>query len=691
MLTPVTLAGNYFVSAGRPFVPIGVNWVPARAAMQWPFEWDAEAIEADFAAVRALGFNCVRFDLVWQWFEPRPGQYNEEAFRQLDFLIELAHRYDLYLNPALLVGGEVGDAYWDVSWRNGRHPHADPDMLRLQARHVEELARRYRGESAIMAWDLTDEPPFWIVGDETTDAMAANWTQLLSESLRRYDPEHLVMCGTAGEEVGRGSFRADVIAPWVDLLSVHPYPIYNPDLYPEPLLSARPTYAAAFETMLSLGAGKPVLMQEFGATSAQFTPERQARYYNALMHSALGAGNQGFVAWCYTDADPEVQYHRAPYRRNPHETQFGITDHRGQVLPQGRELQRLGQVLQQMDLEGVQPAPIEAGIVAAHEWSHGPDYARFGFPAGGPYQYLPQDVIKNRTDEHASRLLMQCWLSTFILCRQAGLHAGFPREYADWSQVPLVLAPAPASGMSGYNLHTPFWQRMAPLVEAGTTLYASLDGRSAIPLPDARRLFATTLADRLPWQPHVQLTFLEDWFDIRAGETFDLAAGPGLEGMGVLLEVQGARVLARDAQGNPALVLHDLGRGHAVLSAYPLEPMLGAIPGAFDGHPTHWRLYRALRELAGIRPPFAVDRPEVEVGWLPGAGRGYVVLVNHTPGAVSGSLSSSLGPGRLAWLRPEGPKPLGEPGESWDFGLEGFTGAVLEWRGVAPEDVEQDR
>lgn len=92
MLTPVTVSGNYLKTGGRRFIPIGVNWVPAGAAMQWPYEWDPASIKADFAKMQDLGLNLVRFDLVWQWFEPRPGQYNEEAFRQFDFFIDLAHK-----------------------------------------------------------------------------------------------------------------------------------------------------------------------------------------------------------------------------------------------------------------------------------------------------------------------------------------------------------------------------------------------------------------------------------------------------------------------------------------------------------------------------------------------------------------------------------------------------------------------
>ena len=39
-LPQVRLNGNYFQRNGRPFIPAGVHWVPAKAAMQWPMEWD---------------------------------------------------------------------------------------------------------------------------------------------------------------------------------------------------------------------------------------------------------------------------------------------------------------------------------------------------------------------------------------------------------------------------------------------------------------------------------------------------------------------------------------------------------------------------------------------------------------------------------------------------------------------------
>ena len=282
-LSLASLTGNYFTVNNQRFMPIGAHWVPAKTGLQWPLEWDEADIEADFAKMRDLGFNTVRFDLFWAWFEPRPGSYNPEAFRQFEVFIRLAHQYNIYLHPTFFIGGEVGEAFWDVPWRQGRHPHNDAEMLRLQTNHSAEFARRYRGESAILAWDLTDEPPYWIVADKTTDAMAINWTRLIAGALRRYDPEHVLCVGTSMEDMHRGPFRPDNLTEEVDFFSVHPYSIYTLDRFPDPMLSERGTYGGAFQTALSLGAGRPVMIHEFGASSAQYSPDPIAQFDRVTM------------------------------------------------------------------------------------------------------------------------------------------------------------------------------------------------------------------------------------------------------------------------------------------------------------------------------------------------------------------------------------------------------------------------
>src|SRR2546429_692370 len=114
-LPEVHLEGTYCSRDGRRFIPVGAHWVPAKAAMQWPVEWDPKDIEADFAKMHELGYSIVRLDMMWAWFEPRPGDYNPTAFQQLDYMVSLAHKYQIYLHQSLFIAGVICMAKADLA------------------------------------------------------------------------------------------------------------------------------------------------------------------------------------------------------------------------------------------------------------------------------------------------------------------------------------------------------------------------------------------------------------------------------------------------------------------------------------------------------------------------------------------------------------------------------------------------
>jgi endo-1,4-beta-mannosidase len=687
-LQPVTLTGNYLSASGKRFIPVGAHWVPAKAALQWPVQWDEADIEADFAKMKDLGFNTVRLDLFWAWFEPRPGDYHPEAFHQFEFFLRLAHKYEIYLHPALFIGGEVGEAYWDVPWRHGRHPHADPAMLRLQTDHAAEFARRYRSEAAILAWDLTDEPPFWIVSARTTDDMAINWTRLISGALRRHDPEHLLCVGTSMEDIQHGPFRPDTLAAEVDFFTAHPYSIYTLDRFPDPMLSERGTYCGAFQTALSSGAGRPVMVHELGASSAQYSPERIAAFDRVTMYSSLAAGADGFLLWCYTDAAPET-FKRVPYLRAPHETQFGLTTWDRQDRPAGQELRTFSRVVRQMDLEGVEPAPGEAAVIVPHEWSkpHG-DFSHFGLrgPELIPYVSVqdggghPDPVPQVDKAVESNVWLTGALLSSFILARRAGLKADLCREYSDWQSHPLLLLPSPLTSTE-HNLvhvHTTFWEAVRGFVEQGGTVYASVCADVAI--PEMGDVFGVTLGDHVPVE-EVALTLISRFGNLAAGEVFryrPLSDRP--QHWPATLDVAGGEVIAVDQAGRPALVAHSYGRGRSLLSAYPIESYLAVRPAAFEAEETTHRLYRALWNWAGLQPLFATDHPSIEVAGLSGKGRGYAILANHSPEACTVTVTSREKLRHAVLLTATVSEPLGIQGSSWTMDLAAYGGAIVEWR-----------
>ncbi|HEX3662911.1 MAG TPA: cellulase family glycosylhydrolase [Acidobacteriaceae bacterium] len=684
-LPAVHLNGNYFERDGKPFIAVGVNWVPAKAAMEWPYQWDPAAIEADFAQMHALGVNAVRLDLVWAFFEPRPGDYNPEAWKELDFLVSLANRYKIYLHPELFIGGEVGEAYWDVPYRNGRNPQSDPYMLRLETDFAAELARRYGKSTAILGWDLTDEPPFWIVAGSTTDAEAINWTRLISGAIRRYDTLHPIVVGTSTEDLDHGPFRADNLRNDVDFFSAHPYTIYEPKLFPDPMLSERQTFGAAFQSALEEGAGHPVMIQEVGASTAQYDPQAIADYERAALYSSLGAGANGFLIWCYTDAAPS-QYAKVPYLRSPHETQFGIVTWDRKEKPAAKMLQDFSDVTARLDLQGVAPAAAEAAILVPNEWSkpYG-DESHFGLtgPEIAPYTSTEEggsvagQALPNKSDLNAR--LTGAWLSSYILARQAGVKPDFPREYADWQKYSMVLLPSPLTSTNSMmiHLHSDFWGKARSYVENGGVLYASVSGDAAI--PEMGALFGARLVDHAPVRD-VILKVVAPFGSLKPGDTFTYSASPDApEQWAATLEVKGGEVIAVDQDGRPALVAHRLGKGSTLLCAYPIESYLANQPSAFEGAQSTWRLYQSLIEWAGVRRLVWTDNPSVEAAALNGEHRGYFVLVNHSPQAQHVALHTSLPVTEVEGVTSEGIRPVaGGAGATVD--LQPWEGAVLAWK-----------
>jgi endo-1,4-beta-mannosidase len=679
---PVRAGRHFLCRDDRAFVPVGTHVVP-RSGPDWARRVGAAAFDEAFAQLASLGLDTARIDVLWAAVEPEPGQYDERHLAVLDEVLAAARRHGLLLHPVLFIGNEVGDAYWDLPWREGRNPHTDMDLLRAQAAQARMLAERWRGDPALLAWDLTDEPPYWIVAG-TTDAEARDWTADLVTALRTADPQHLITVGTASQEMSGGPFRADTVADLLDFTCVHPYPIYSPDLFPDGLLDMRMTHCAAFETALAAGAGWPVMVQEFGASSAQYHPDQIAAYDRLLLWSSFGRGAIGFLSWCWSDAEPAA-YRRVPYVRFPHETQFGITDASGEVRPRGWVLAEFAEAIHQLDLDGYGgwgPDP-RAGIIVPYEYVKPYDRDAFGLDEASGI-YTPAEPVL--TPNPGVMPLVRAWLNAFVLAARAGVATCFPRESPDdrWPEIRLLLVPAPltTSTVTLWHVRTTFWRGAPAFHAAGGTLYLSLSADSAI--PEMTGLAGCRILDRAFAGETVELRFVEPWGPFAPGDTLRVPAADDEQSTrGVLLDVaDDARVIAVDRHGYPALVVADRDRGYTVTCAYPIELLLARIPDAHRRHADWYGLYTGLAELSGAREDAWADHPDITTGVLHGDRGGLVTLTNHGPEQVEYELV--LPPG--ATVRDTLPQRTDGPARGRAT-LDPYDAAVVTWDHPDPPDV----
>jgi sugar phosphate isomerase/epimerase len=189
-LVAVAADGTGFVEhpSGRRFIPFGTNYYDPNtgwAPKVWQ-QFDPNEVARHFEIMAVLGVNCARVFLAAAAFQPDIDEVDEEALARLDQLIEIARAARIRL---ILTGPD----HWEGRpgyWKPDRF--AGEEALRALEHFWRVVGRRYRGEPAILAWDLLNEPqmPWFVEGWQT------RWNAWLQA---KYGDRAVLEAGWAGE------------------------------------------------------------------------------------------------------------------------------------------------------------------------------------------------------------------------------------------------------------------------------------------------------------------------------------------------------------------------------------------------------------------------------------------------------------------------------------------------------------
>ncbi len=249
-------------------------------------------VEEIVAEVADMGGRVIRLD-AYQSFTDGGRDYS-----RLDFVIAAAARRGIKL--VLTLENQWRDCteggYKYADWYRGgyRRPYGRYPLSYVD--HVRRTVSRYRGEPAILMWQLMNEAESqnrWGVDDP--EALAA-FAQHMAEVVKAHDPSHLLSLGTSGlGRPGTGGLRFAILAatPGIDIVEAHDYDADALALPP----SIRWSQGAA------RNAGKPFFIGEVGISSPPLRPWQRAALIQDKLEAAWDAGIDGVLIWSYRAGD----------------------------------------------------------------------------------------------------------------------------------------------------------------------------------------------------------------------------------------------------------------------------------------------------------------------------------------------------------------------------------------------------
>ncbi|WP_425837995.1 cellulase family glycosylhydrolase [Streptomyces fractus] len=603
---------------------IGANyWSRTGGPLMWR-NYDPVVVREELRVLNDHGLNMTRSFFYWPDFHPEPHRIDEELCEKFDDFLDAHRELGMGTVPTFIVGHMSGEN-WDPAWRGDRDLYEDVWMVGRQAWFASEMTRRFKDHPAVTGWLITNEMPgygrIYQVDPPSSDVVTA-WAQFMCQAVVAAGATQPVSLGDGAwgiEVTGKDNgFSLRDTDPYVDFVGPH---VYRSDTD-----RPRQHYRAAFECELAAVTGKPVILEEFGLSTDTVSARNAGVYYRQTLHNSLLGGATGWMAWNNTDYDD--LWEQSPYDHHPFEMHFGITDGAGRPKEPLRELAAFADVLKTVDFPRCRRTDAGAALVVPAFLEKGYPYSR---PADRP-------------------LIFTSLQQGYVAARGADLPVGFVREVdglPEAGDVQLYLLP------STRQLTTRTRRGLEERAREGATVYLSFcsgehPGTRGPWFHDLDGLFGVEMQLSYgvaePIEDDVlEMTFTEDFGSVRAGETLRFAVAGNEDSRAWLPVVpDGARVVATDAHGRPALLVHEIGAGRAVLATYPLEHM-AARTARVNPEQTH-RLYAALAEVAGAARPVTVDTPLVSADTLVHEdGRRFLWLVSQAEEELTVRPSGRLG------------------------------------------------
>ena len=161
---------------------LGANfWSRTGGPRMWA-RYDPDVVREELAVLRRHGLTVTRSFCFWPDFVPEPERLDEEVRRPVRRLPRRTRRARAWRTIPTFIVGHMSGENWDPAWRRGRDLYRDVWLVSQQAWFAGEIARRFGGHPAVVAWLISNEMPLY-GGPGTSDEIAA-WARLIVQAVR---------------------------------------------------------------------------------------------------------------------------------------------------------------------------------------------------------------------------------------------------------------------------------------------------------------------------------------------------------------------------------------------------------------------------------------------------------------------------------------------------------------------------
>ena len=244
--TRLTLGGETFRFSGPNIEWLGVEAYGPLDSMgpRYPSHFE---VDDAMDTARAMGARVIRSQTLGDsvgcnlCIEPRPGEFNPEAFRHIDYAIKSAHDHGLRL-IFTLVGdcadcamSGAGEYFKDRGTAGFRDFFTDPVIIARFEKHIEAVLNHknsltgiaYKDDPTILAWENCNAcgiiVPF--TGGGSNIAPYIKWVDVIGEYIKSIDRKHLYEDNTGFFIFDKNGAALDTRTP--DIITSEYYPHWD--------------------------------------------------------------------------------------------------------------------------------------------------------------------------------------------------------------------------------------------------------------------------------------------------------------------------------------------------------------------------------------------------------------------------------------------------------------------------------